>query len=172
MSTDKGYVKVYRDVRDHWVWKDKPFSRGQAWIDLLMMVNHEDKKILFDGVLIPVNRGMTITSLHKLADRWGWSTSKVGRFLDILEQDVMIRQERNTKRTAISIVNYSDYQDTRNTERNTEKTQKKRRKNADETKQDTIEDTIEDTKEEYIAPDGADSTETDGWTDNEGWGFD
>jgi hypothetical protein len=84
----------------------------------------------------------------------------------------MIRQERNTKRTAISIVNYSDYQDTRNTERNTEKTQKKRRKNADETKQDTIEDTIEDTKEEYIAPDGANSTETDGWTDNEGWGFD
>lgn len=171
MSTDKGYIKMYRDIRDHWLWEEKPFDRGRAWVDLLMMVNHEDKKIIFDGCLVVVKRGMAITSLHKLAERWGWSTSKVSRFLDLLEQEVMIRQERNTKRTAISIVNYSDYQDARNAERNTENTQNKHRKYAEKTKQYTTKNE-EGTKEEYTAPDGADSTETDGWTDDEGWGFD
>lgn len=155
MSTDKGYIKVYRDVRDHWLWNDKPFSRGQAWVDLLMMVNHEDKKIMFDGVLIPVERGMVVTSLHKLADRWGWSTSKVGRFLNLLSSEVMIRQERNTKRTAISIVNYSDYQDSRDGKRNTEKTLAKHRRNTDETKQYTKKNEEDTKKKKELGASGA-----------------
>lgn len=39
-----GWQKVYRDITKHWLWEDKPFSRGQAFIDLLLMVNHQDKK--------------------------------------------------------------------------------------------------------------------------------
>ena len=152
MSTDKGYIKIFRDIRDHWLWDDKPFDRGRAWIDLLMMVNHEDKKILFDGAPVPVYRGMTITSLHKLSDRWGWSVGKVNRFLNFLESEYMIKQERNTKRTIISICNYGVYQDSQNTKRNTEKTLNEHRRNTDGTKQDTREDTIEDTKKKKTAP--------------------
>lgn len=150
MSTDRGYIKLYRDIRDHWIWDEKPFDRARAWIDLLLMVNHEDKQILFDGNLVPVYRGARVTSLHKLSDRWGWSTSKVSRFLNELERDKMIRQERNSKRTTISIVNYGIYQTSRDSKRNTEKTLKKHSRNTDETKQYTIEDTIEDTKKNII----------------------
>ena len=149
MSTDKGYIKLYRDIRDHWLWEDKPFAKGQAWSDLLMLVNHEDKILMFDGHPIKVIRGMCITSLHKLADRWGWSTGKVSRFLNDLESEVMIRQERNTKRTTVSIVNYDIYQESRNSKRNSHETLTKHSRNTDETKQDTIEDTIEGTKKKY-----------------------
>jgi hypothetical protein len=47
----KGYVSIHREIFDHWVWKEKPFSRGQAWIDLIMMANHCDAKIMFDGTI-------------------------------------------------------------------------------------------------------------------------
>ena len=146
MSTDKGYVKVYRDIRDHWIYDDKPYDRTHAWIDLLMTVNHEDKILMFDGHPIKVIRGMCITSLHKLAARWGWSPGKVSRFLDDLEREVMIRQERNSKRTTISIVNYDIYQRSRNSERNSHETLTEHSRSTDGIKQGTIEGTKEDTK--------------------------
>ena len=43
---NEGWVKTYRSLTDHWVWQDKPFSKGQAWMDLLLMVNHCEKKVL------------------------------------------------------------------------------------------------------------------------------
>ena len=97
MNTDKGYIKVYRNIRDHWLWEEKPFSKGQAWIDLLMMVNHEDKKMMFDNEIVICKRGMTVTSLRKLSTRWGWSPGKVDRFLKILKSEIMIRNTHGNK---------------------------------------------------------------------------
>lgn len=117
MSTDKGYIKLYRDIREHWVWsnKDEPFDRAHAWIDILMMANHKDKKVLFNGSLITVKRGSRITSIRKLSERWGWSRHKVSDFLNTLESDGMITQERATQKTLINVINYSFYQDSTST---------------------------------------------------------
>lgn len=41
-NEDKNWVKVNRTVQSHWVWMDKPFSRGQAWIDLILLAQHQD----------------------------------------------------------------------------------------------------------------------------------
>lgn len=108
----QGWISVHRKIEDDWLWKDKPFSKGQAWVDLLLMVNHEDSKILFNGELIEVKRGQRITSIKKLCDRWGWSNKKVKRFLELLQEDDKIRLEiAPRKATTITIVNYSFYQD-------------------------------------------------------------
>lgn len=142
MSTDKGYIKLYRDVRDNWVWDERPFSRGQAWIDLLMMVNHKDKEMMFNGSLITVKRGSRITSLHKLAERWGWSIHKVSDFLYTLEETGMISQERNSKKTMINVINYAFYQDVNDAKgtvkkqsRNSKGTLKEHSRNTEGTKQ-------------------------------------
>ena len=110
MSTDKGYIKVFRDVRDNWVWEDKPFSRGQAWIDIIMMMNHKDRETLYNGRMIIVKRGSRITSLRKLAERWGWSMHKVSDFLNILEDTGMISQKRDSKKTLINVIKYDFFQ--------------------------------------------------------------
>lgn len=111
----QGWISVHRKIEDDWLWKDKPFSKGQAWIDLLLMVNHEDKKILFNGNLVEVKRGQRITSIKKLCDRWGWSNKKVKRFLELLQEDDKIGLEiAPRKNTVITIVNYSVYQDAEN----------------------------------------------------------
>lgn len=106
----EGWIKLHRCIRSNWVWNDKPFSRGQAFLDLLLMVNHEDKKIIFNGSLTEVKRGSCITSIRKLGDKWGWSNKKVKMFLDQLQSDQMITYESNTKRTLVTIEKYYLYQ--------------------------------------------------------------
>ena len=107
--TQKGWVAIYRQVQDHWLWQDKPFSKGQAWIDMLLLANHDDNKFLFGNELIEVKCGSFITSELKLMERWGWSKRKTRSFLDLLQSDGMIVKTSNRKRTAINIVKYEDY---------------------------------------------------------------
>lgn len=121
----EGWMKMHRSILEHWLWKDKPFSRGQAWIDLLLLANHDDGKVMFNGELITVKRGEHLTSILKLSDRWGWGRKKVSKFLDDLESDEMITQERTTQRTTITIVKYEVYQ--------SKEQQKEQRRNSEGT---------------------------------------
>ncbi|EGS34170.1 replication initiation and membrane attachment protein, DnaB/DnaD family [Finegoldia magna SY403409CC001050417] len=108
-----GWISIHRKIQDDWLWEEKPFSKGQAWIDLLLMVNHDDNTIIFDGKPMQISRGRCITSMQKLCDRWGWSNTKVKNFLKILEKDEKILLKiAPRKATALTIVNYSKYQDT------------------------------------------------------------
>ncbi len=106
----KGWISLHRQIWESWIWKDKPFSKGQAWIDLLLLVNHKDDKTLIDNKLITVLRGSHITSQLKLMDRWGWGKERVRNFLKLLEADGMILVETTTRYTLITITNYDTYQ--------------------------------------------------------------
>ena len=107
-STGKGYIRVYRDIRSHWIWSDAVALR--AWLDLIMMANYEDTKIYIDKKLVTVPRGSFITSIRKLAKRWSWSKDRVLRFLRTLEQDGMLDRKRDSKKTLLTIVNYDFFQ--------------------------------------------------------------
>lgn len=107
----EGWISIHRQLQEHWIWKSKePFDKRSAWIDLLLMVNHQKEKTEFDNTIIEVERGQRITSLEKLANRWKWSRHKVSDFLNHLEQDKMLVQVRDKKKTLISIENYDKYQ--------------------------------------------------------------
>lgn len=109
----QGWISVHRNIYDNWIWNDtEQFDKRSAWIDLLLMANHEDKKVLIDGQLEIVKRAQRITSINKLAKRWKWSRKKVTNFLQTLEEDDMIiLKKEQGKYTTITIVNYSFYQD-------------------------------------------------------------
>ncbi len=107
----EGWISIHRQLQEHWIWKSKePFDKRSAWIDLLMLANHQTEKIEFDKEFIEVERGQRITSLEKLAKRWKWSRHKVSDYLNQLEQDGMLVQIRDNKKTLVSIVNYDKYQ--------------------------------------------------------------
>lgn len=107
-----GWISLYRQIKESWIWKDKePFDKRSAWIDLLLTVNYKNKKIPFENGFIEIEKGQTLTSIKQLSEKWKWSRHKVSDFLDRLEQDTMIVQVRDTRKTLISIVNYSKYQD-------------------------------------------------------------
>lgn len=133
-NKNQGFIALHRSIQDHWIWTDKPFAWGQAWADMLMLANHKDNLIVIDGNLTTVKRGEHITSLRKLGEKWGWSTTKVKNFLDTLTEQKMITYESNSKKTVYKIVNYDIWQGSNLEESNTDITQKKFR-NKTEVKQ-------------------------------------
>lgn len=116
-----GWISIHRKIQDNIIWNDKPFSRGQAWIDLIMLANHEDKKIIFNGSTVEIKRGEKITSLRKLSERWGWSRGKTKKFLNLLKDENMIVFKTDHQKTMYKIVNYNVYQNEDLDKRATEK---------------------------------------------------
>lgn len=108
---NSGWIKVHRKIFENWVWNDKPFSKGQAWIDLLLLANHQKEKLPYKDEIIISERGTICRSVLWLADRWGWGREKTRRFLNQLEADGMLKINATTHQTTISIVNYEVYQD-------------------------------------------------------------
>lgn len=105
-----GYIKLHRQIQDCWIWDSGKFDKRSAWIDLLMLANHRDKKIMFDSEYIVITRGQFMTSIRKLSGRWEWSKSAVTAFLNLLEKDSMIKRDSDNRRTLITIINYEVYQ--------------------------------------------------------------
>ena len=111
-----GWIRLSRKILDGWLWKETPFSKAQAWIDLLLLASHEKKKFLLGNELMEVERGSFITSETKLMKRWGWGKGKTRAFLSLLESDDMIIKDSDHKRTTITIVNYDKYQNAQTTD--------------------------------------------------------
>lgn len=107
--TKQGWVAVHRQMQDHWLWQEKPFDRAHAWIDMLLLANHEDNKFVLGNELLEVKSGSFITSEVKLMERWGWGKGKTRAFLDLLQSDGMIIRKADRKKTTITIVNYEVY---------------------------------------------------------------
>lgn len=109
---NRGYVKIYRCIEDDVLWQDpEPFSKRAAWIDLILMANHKDSSFLMGMRKINIKRGQKWTSIGKLCDRWHWGRDKVSRYLNLLESEGMIWQERTNHGLLITVVNYAKYQD-------------------------------------------------------------
>jgi len=123
MSGPKGWISLHRKLQNNWVWKaDKKFTKGQAWVDILLLVNHEPDTVFFNSEVVQVDEGEHITSEIKLSERWGWSRTKVRNFLDLLEEDGMILNKKDKgKRTRLKVLNYGDYQKSENNGRTTKK---------------------------------------------------
>lgn len=115
MSKRTTFFTVDRKLLDEELWLNEPFTRGQAWIDLIGRASYADTQLTKRGELLISERG--------LAKRWKWSRGKVSRFLDYLEKEGMIMRTTNrannraTYGTTLRIEKYEDYQNPRASER-------------------------------------------------------
>ncbi len=139
-----GWVKIFRSIRNHWIWKDP--IRFQWWIDILLEVNHSPKTFAIGYKLFDCEKGECLMSLQNWSLRWGVSKTVVNNFLKLLEKDSMIIIKNETVTTRITVCNFETYQQNQNGN----KTQQKRDRNATETQQYTTkEDKKIRTKEVY-----------------------
>lgn len=104
-----GFIKVYRSLFENKLWSDKPFARGQAWIDLLQLANFADTETFIKGKCVVVKRGQILRGIDSLADRWGWSKNKVRAYLKLLENEKMVTSEGTPNGTLITIEKYEEY---------------------------------------------------------------
>lgn len=137
----KGWIRVDRGVRDNWIWKNGPFTYAQAWFDLLLGANHKAAKISIKGTLIHLEIGQQARSELTLSKEWGWSRTKVRRFLSRLEGDSMVIQQKTHLTSIITICNYKSFQGIDSVDDTTEKTgddtTEKHLKNIRKTSDDT-----------------------------------
>lgn len=144
-----GWIKLHRCIEDNWVWKDKPFSKGQAWIDMLMLANHEPHKLKTRTGFVEIERGSFHTEERSLMARWGWSNSKVRNFMRSLEEEKMIEQTvkksttgKSTEGTTVKVLNYCTYQDKESSEKSNGKSTKeaarKQRESSEKAKQEIL----------------------------------
>lgn len=103
-------ILLSRAVQQNFLWSDKPFAMGQAWIDLLMLAEWKDKDVISKGTIVHLERGQVGRAILWLAERWGWDRKRVKRFLKILETQKMATTESTTRGTIITIENYDKYQ--------------------------------------------------------------
>ncbi len=152
----QGWIKIHRDLLDNELWSDKPFTKGQAWVDLLLLANHKDKNVLIGSHTEMVERGSFITSELKLMERWGWGRKKVKLFLNFLESQKMIERNANNKRTAITIVNYGFYQDCdlpKEQQKDSKRTAKEQRRDSTGTAKEHKQERKNERMKEYIDTD-------------------
>lgn len=105
-----GWIKLYRKIAENPLYFAEPFTRMQAWIDMLVIANYEDSYIYVRGNKIQIKRGQIGKSQDTLAERWKWSRGKVVRFLDELQKSGQIAQQKSKIMSLISVSNYDSYQ--------------------------------------------------------------
>jgi hypothetical protein len=119
-----GWISIHRKIQDHWIYeKKRPRTKYEAWIDILLEVNHKTQKVLIGNDLISCRKGQSLKSLNTWAKQWKWNKSKVRRFFTLLQKDNMIVSEGVQNTTRLSVINYEPYQN----ERNESETQVKRK---------------------------------------------
>ena len=105
-----GWIKLHRQLQDNPLWREEKFSRGQAWVDLIMLTNYEDSYFYKRGVKIAVKSGQCAWSELGLSKRWQWSRGKVKRFLKDLENEHQISIKKDNVTQLVTLLKYDEYQ--------------------------------------------------------------
>ena len=104
----KGWIAIHRRIIDNWIWSEAIYLK--RWLDLLFCAAWEPTVWRSGSAKIRIERGQLVTSVRRLIHRWGANGRFITEFLDILEDENMIRREKVQKLTVITIVNYDKYQ--------------------------------------------------------------
>ena len=148
------FVRLFRSLGESDIWLGEVFTRGQAWVDLLMKARWKPGHARIRGVRIDLDRGQLAWSEVALAKRWQWSRNRVRRFLkELQEKEEMIELHKDNSTTIITIKNYDKYQGGDTAEYAGEKRVKSTFSGVGDTANDTADDTANDT-----ANDTADDT--------------
>lgn len=130
----EGWIKLYRVLTDDDDWNSEPFTIGQAFIDILLRVNHKDGYWKDKHI----KRGQMWTSKRKLMERWNVGYTRTQRFLNRMVESEKIFIEYAATGLLITVLNYDKYQSTvatqqQSQEQSQEQSQKRSRKHPQNT---------------------------------------
>ena len=107
----EGYISLHRTLLDNPIFNSEPYTKGQAWVAILMLTNHKEGYITVkNGKMIKIERGECGFSELALSDIFKWSRGKVKRFLILLESEKMIQQKIVENHSIIKVLNYDKFQ--------------------------------------------------------------
>lgn len=114
MPGDRGYIAVSRAIWEHPLFPDEPMSKREAWLWMLNEAAWRPCTVKTPNGPVSLDRGQFSHSIRYLANKFGWSTNKVQRFLRRIENEHMIGRgtntATNTAQLIVTICNYDKYQ--------------------------------------------------------------
>jgi len=119
---NEGWIRLHRAPDANPLWLLEPFTKAQAWVDIVLNANYTQGVMSVRGNIITIERGQLGWSEVTMAKRWRWSRDKVRRFLSYLEDGQNIRQQKTQITTIITICNYDKYQAVTTTDDTTDNT--------------------------------------------------
>ena len=105
------FFTIDRKLLEDPYWLSEPFTKPQAWVDLIGLANYRNLKRMEGDQMKIYKRGQVVSSVRTLAERWKWSQEKVRNFLKALESDRMASTKKSAKGVVITLENYAFYQD-------------------------------------------------------------
>jgi hypothetical protein len=142
----EGFIAMHREAFEHHLLRDA--ERFRAWFWLVSEAAWKPTRVRIKGETIELQRGELSFAQRFLAEKWGWSKSRVDRFIADLRDEGMI--ETRTKNGAsaghkagqgqaiISICNYAKYQDVAGQERGNDEPQERGKRGASAGRRRTI----------------------------------
>lgn len=127
---NRGYIKLWRCSVDNDLYYLEPFTKRQAWQDLVLNANYKDWIINIRWNIINIKRWQIWWSEITMKEKRQRSRDKVRRFLGMLEIRQQIIQQKTALTTIITIVNYENYQWNDTTDKTTERQQKDNRQDT------------------------------------------
>ena len=104
------FISVPRSLFADSAFPPEPFTRREAFIDLVQRATREPISVPIKGGIINIERGEVVVSMRSLAARWGWSKSKVENVLKEFGLWTLIGQRTDGVITVVSINNYDVFQ--------------------------------------------------------------
>jgi len=104
----RGYVCVWRKLRDHPRYRDSEFVH--VWLHLILNATHKEMEAIFCGKKIVLQPGQLVTGRHSIARDTGVHDSKVNRILQQLKSEQQIEQQGGNLNSLITIRNWRVYQ--------------------------------------------------------------
>lgn len=113
---DGGWIKVYRKIRQSFIWTDA--NQLKLWLLILMKASHENHRFLFNGQQVDLSSGQLVTGRNALALEFNEGVSRdhrvvartLWRWIKQFEKEQMLSIKSNSKYSVITVINYGIYQ--------------------------------------------------------------
>jgi DNA-binding transcriptional regulator YhcF (GntR family) len=104
----EGWIKLHRKLLSNCI-SNKP-EYAWLWITLLLLAQHSESSFIWNNKKQILESGQFLTGLKKLSKKTGIAQGTVYRILKYLENEKQIEQQKTTKYTIITILNWDTYQ--------------------------------------------------------------
>ena len=114
---DGGWIKVYRKIRQSFVWTDA--NQLKLWLLILMKASHEGHRFLFNGQQVDVSSGQLVTGRDALAFEFNEGVKRdhriaartLWRWIKQFEKEQMLSIKSTSQYSVITVIEWSTYQD-------------------------------------------------------------
>lgn len=104
----QGWIKIHRQLQDK-AYINKP-AYVSLWVNLLLLANHKEKEVMWNGTLTTIKRGQFITGRRELSKLTGIPETTIERILKVFKSGHQIEQQTYSKYRLITILNWDKYQ--------------------------------------------------------------